>query len=121
MALVTPGRIRAVYRMLQTFPPFSRWALPHPEVVACRLVDDLNTLGGYNRTPGGTHVLEINPHTILTLGQLVETVAHEMAHMRQEIVGRRPAIKSPNDQHNREFYRLARLICRDLGFDPARF
>lgn len=82
MALITPGRIQAVYTMLAAFPPFCRWPMPHPALVTFRASDDLTVQGVYRRTTAGRHVIEINRHTVVALAQMIETVAHEMAHPR---------------------------------------
>jgi len=120
--LVTTARIKAVYLMLLHLPPFNRWGLEHPDKVQFAVTHDLEKHGGYNISDAGKHRIEINPHTVVALLQLVETVAHEMVHMRQEMTGKRPAVRDKgNGQHNKEFYRLANLVCRDLGFDPTRF
>jgi hypothetical protein len=116
--LVTVRTIRAAYELLRAFHPFARWKLPPASEVRIELVSNLKTDGEYN-FDGKRHTIGVNPTTHYTLLDLVETVAHEMAHMRQELTGKRPATK--DDQHNPEFHRLARLICRDLGFNGKRF
>lgn len=118
MALVTPKRMRAVYGMLSQFPPFNRWSLPAPDRVRFYLISELKDEGGYNESDG-RHEIGVNPDLVHTMERLVRTVAHEMAHMKQEINGRRPGSK--DEQHNREFHRLKRIICRDLGFDTELF
>jgi hypothetical protein len=47
---------------------------------------------------------------------LVETMAHEMIHARQQ----QARTCTPNTEHNAEFQRLAALVARHHGFDPAR-
>jgi hypothetical protein len=117
MPLVTKRRMRAVYAMLLDFAPFSRWSLPDPDGVRFELLagEDHAEVDVYSARP----VIRVNADTNLTLVQLVEAIAHEMAHIRQHALGRLP--ENPGLHHNAEFRRLARLICRDLGFDVQRF
>jgi len=118
MALVTVRRIRAVYKMLCEFPPFNRWRLPDASVVKFQLIQSLLSEGEYN-CDEGKHSIGVNPHLIHKTDYLLYVIAHEMAHMKQELNGRRPGSK--DEQHNREFYRIKRLVCRDLGLDVERF
>jgi hypothetical protein len=115
MALVTPARLRAIYTMLLHMPPFIRWQMPHPDTVKFYLVHDPKINGEYSHP----HRIGINPETCSDLPHIERVMAHEMVHMRQELIGRRPATK--DDQHNREFYRLARIVCRNLGYASENF
>lgn len=117
MALVTVKRMRAIYTMLLAFPPFDRWDMPPADQVRFFVLRDLRAMGVYNS--GDKHHIGIHPDTHWTLHTFVATMAHEMAHMRQEIIGKRPATK--DEQHNRAFYAIARQICTKLGLDPERF
>lgn len=117
MALVTVKRMRAIYTMLLSFPPFDRWDLPPADEVKFIVLKDLRTHGTYNSF--ARHEIGIHPDTHWTLLTFIATMAHEMAHMRQEMTGKRPATK--DEQHNRAFYSIARQICQRLGFDPERF
>lgn len=117
--LVTQARLRSVYAMLSAMPPFNRWALPAAGTVRFYLVNKPATDGEYNVDDKGRHSIGINSDRCHTLIHLTRTMAHEMVHMRQELIGKRPATK--DEQHNREFYRLARLVCRDLGFESEGF
>jgi len=120
--LVTQSRIKAVYTMLLHLPPFVRWGLPHPDRIKfCILdkADHLDSYARYDKTGTGKHIIAVNPHLTLSLLLLIENVAHEMVHLKQDMKGRRP-YKATN-QHNKEFFRMVRLVCRDLGLDPQRF
>lgn len=116
--LVTVTRIRALYDAFCSLPPFHRWSMPPGRDVRFKLCSDLGHIAVYN-TEKGKHVIEVNPHLVHTFSEFAMAILHEMAHLRQEVVGKRPG--SLDEQHNREFYRLKRLICRDLGLDPERF
>ena len=105
--------------MLRELPPFDRWGLPAPADIRFYLVTKPDQQAGYNCLASGKHVLGVNVDMHASLLHLIRSTAHEMAHMRQELLGKRPATKE--EQHNREFRRLGRLICRDLGLDSENF
>jgi hypothetical protein len=81
---------------------------------------------GYNAASGsrvelfkdGKHLILVNPHTHITLTDLLMSVGHEMVHQRQQIVGRLPTIK---DAHNAEFRRWAKQVCAATGWDLQKF
>lgn len=116
--LASPARLRAIYASLLAFPPFNRWSLPEPNAVKFELLADADT-GEYSLDENDRACIAVNGDTNLTLLQITETVAHEMVHIRQDQLGRLP--DDPAKHHNAEFRRLARLVCRNLGFDVQRF
>ena len=81
--------------------------------------DHLDSYARYDKTGAGNHIIAVNPHLTLSLLLLIENVAHEMVHLKQDMKGRRPY--KATKQHNKEFFRMVRLVCRDLGLDPQRF
>lgn len=119
MTLCTLPRMRAMYSMLRKFPPFAGWKLPAVEQVRFYLSHELKQFGEYNTSEQGVHRIGLNPHLCVTLGQIERVMAHEMVHLKQEMLGRRPATR--DDQHNRAFFSLAHFACRKLGFDPGAF
>jgi hypothetical protein len=118
MPLVTPKRVRAVYALLQHVPPFERWSLPPVGNIKFEILHGPDT-GEYSVDWNDRATIAVNADTNLSLAQMVETVAHEMVHLRQDQLGRLPEVRT--EKHNAEFRRLARLVCRDLGFDVQRF
>lgn len=116
--LVTRQRIRATYTMLREFAPFSRWGLPPATEVRFELMQG-SDFGQYNEDAKGRHVIAVNPGNVHGVRSLVLVVAHEMTHMRQHLMGKRPVTK--DDQHNATFNRLGLMVCRSLFIDPADF
>lgn len=116
--LLNPERMRAVYAMLLEFPPFDRWTLPPPDEVEFELLADRDH-AEYNKDDDDKISIAVNPDTHLTLQQIIESMAHEMVHVRQDQVGRLPDIAERH--HNAEFRKLARLVCKTLGFDVQKF
>lgn len=118
MALVTVPRMRAAYAFLVAMPPFSRWKMPPPDAVRFYPIRDLKDWGAYNNEYG-EHRIGVNVHLVTTMPLLLRVVAHEAVHLRQEMLGRRPA--TLDEQHNKTYYRLAGSVCQALGFDPETF
>lgn len=115
---VTPARIQAAYAYLRGLPPFDKWDLPPPGRMEFDLerdpADHASFLG---ESPPR---LCVNPHLHHTLDSLHISVAHEMVHLRQHLLGRLSP-ETPNDGHNTEFRRLSAQVCRSLGFDVQTF
>ncbi len=112
---VTVHLIRQCYTHLRELPPFDRWSLPTAERVEFGiLVGKDHAI--YERD--GPHRICVNDLTHTTHQQVMETVAHEMVHLRQELLGRLPLRKDP---HNADFRRMARAICREFGWNVQTF
>lgn len=114
--LVTPRRIAAAYAFLRECHPFCRWSLPPADALRFEI---LRTRDHAEYVPGERRdVIRVNAQTHITLEQLFETVAHEMVHLRQEMVGRLPVAV---DAHNADFRRMAKQVCSHLGFNVQNF
>ena len=111
-------QLRAIYTMLRAFHPFNRWGLPPSEKVRFYLLVD-EDLAQFSLDDDGKMYIAINPDKHLTLQQAIESVAHEMVHMRQEMLER--LSDNPAKHHNADFRRMAKSVCRSLGFDIQRF
>lgn len=102
--------LESAYELLRTTPPFRNWRLPAVDEVAfhvTRFAHDADC-----HYDGMNFTIRISDHKHATLRELLETMAHEMCHMRY-----------PNDKahHGRLFKRLAAQTCRHHGFDPTTF
>lgn len=118
MTRVTPTRQRmaATYELLRSFPPFSKWNLPPADLVVFG-VTRVPSDRGSQRTTVGKHHIWMNTHT--TLARFVETMAHEMCHMRESVSGVQCA--TDTYRHGEYFNRLAKQVCRQLGFNLETF
>lgn len=115
---VTPDRIREAYAYLRRLPPFSRWGLPPPGRIEFGLEHDPAFAASFlNSSPP---CLCVNAHLHHTLAGLHASVAHEMVHLRQHMLGRLDPC-ADHAGHNAEFRRLSAQVCRDLGFDLTHF
>lgn len=117
--LVTPARLKAVYGLLCQMPPFCRWELPKPERIRFSVTSSPDRHANMDWDESGSVLIQVNVLTNLTLNQMAASVAHEMVHLRQHQKGR--LADQHEKQHNIEFHRLARLVCRDLGFNAQEF
>lgn len=110
---MTPETLRAAYAFLRTTKPFSRWGLPSAGEVAFAVLKTRGVYGDY-RFQDGRHRIRassgMNGHAVT----LLETIAHEMVHLRQ-------AINALEVNHGRYFRASAKQVCRHHGFDPKRF
>jgi hypothetical protein len=113
---VTPRNLQAIYDLLSVLPPFDKWRLPESSLVTFQLLAGKDH-AEYSVDDRDRLCIAVNPDTHITLNQLVESVAHEMVHLRQDMLDRLPA-KEP---HNAEFRRWAKAVCVALGFDVQRF
>lgn len=119
---LTVRQLKAVYVMLSQFPPLVRWNLPPVGDVrfAVRLEKGSSeeVLAHYNITPAGRHEISFDGHAHWTMTKLIAIMAHEIVHLRQEMLGRRP---NSDHQHNGTFKRLAAQVCSAMGYDGADF
>lgn len=109
---VNAEHVLAVYKMLLSFPPFSRWHLP--DKVNTAVVPFKSFRADYDPK---THTIRVSFEKITTFHCLVEAVAHEMCHIRQDRMNRWPV----GDVHNADFQRMAKQVCKHFPFDPANF
>lgn len=113
---ITPDRLGAVYAMLRTFPPFSRWRLPPAEDVRFHVAktDKWHAAWWINEN---THHIEVSAKKHGQLSSLVCSMAHEMIHVRQRIT----KSETKGAEHNAEFRRLGKLVSARFGFDAGQF
>lgn len=115
MLKVTDERVREAYLFLRGLPPFSKWDLPTAGACTFGLLRGVSHHAEYLKD--GKHLILVNPDTHITLTDLLMSVAHEMVHQRQQLVGRLP-VKEP---HNAEFRRLAKQVCAATGWELQKF
>ncbi len=112
MVPVTDATVEAVYKCLLKFPPFDKWKLPARMNFA---VDHL--VSKWADYDPNTKTIRVSSAKVSTFQSLVLAVAHEIVHAHQDALGRLPD-KNP---HNNQFGKLARQVCKHLGYDPANF
>ena len=111
---LTPIILEAAYGFLRDTPPFYRWGLPPEAEVTFRLGKVKWERGYYQWDKG--HIIGISGVCVGWTDALVRTIAHEMIHLYQCV--RKTDTRA---EHNAEFRRLAKIVCRYHGFDPLEF
>jgi hypothetical protein len=112
---ITPERLAGVYEMLRAFPPFAGWKLPPAADVRFHVLKTDKWQADW-WMDGMTHHIRVSEKKHGHLESLIESMAHEMIHVRQRI-----AKTETNGDHNEEFKRLAKRVCSSLGFDYGQF
>jgi hypothetical protein len=113
---LTPQRLAGVYEMLRGWPPFCRWGLPHAGEMKFHLARTRRWDAAW-WINGDKHHIEVSTGRHGHMNTLVCSMAHEMVHVKQ----RKDGTETSGVEHNAEFHRLARLICRRYGWDEKQF
>lgn len=115
---LTPQNLPAAYEYLRACEPFCRLRLPEADDVPFRVTrhkDRYGHMWGDKRSSNAEIVL--SESCIGSSAKLIEKMAHEMIHLYQHIHKR----ETPNTQHNADFKRIARTVCRVHLFDFKDF
>ncbi len=117
MKLTVP-LLEATYDFISGTPPFRGWGMPPVEVsMVFRVGKTRNIQGQYVWCPRrDAHVITISGARVAHVGTLLAVMAHEMIHLYQNC--RRTETDA---EHNAEFRRLAKIVCRHHGYDPLEF
>lgn len=109
---ITKATIIAAYELLRATPPFLGWKLPDPSDVKFEVV---KTRELYGDCDGETIRVSASRHS--QLYTLLATVAHEAIHLHQM----RHGLETKNTQHNADWHKRARRVCRIHGWDHRCF
>jgi hypothetical protein len=112
---LTPEMLEAAYEILRMTLPFKRWKLPHADDVEFHVTRHRDRRGDCVDA-GHAHIVRISSIEIVSLNDLIETMAHEMVHIQQDRM-------SSNEKfpHGPLFKRLAKQVCRHHGFEEVDF
>ena len=108
---LTPEIVEAAYEFLRKTPPFRRWKLPQPDDVVFHVKAQRSHMADY-LFDDKRHHISVSAKMVGHTDTLLKCVAHEMAHMRQQVMGDRSLA------HNANFFRLTARISKYHGFDP---
>lgn len=119
MALgLNTDNLPAAYEYLRACEPFRRWGLPEADEVPFKVTrhrDRYGHMWGDKRSANAE--IALSEANIGSSNKLIEKMGHEMIHFHQHL--RRS--ETPGTQHNAEFRRLARQVCRIHGWDFKDF
>lgn len=110
---ITAARVAAAYEFLRQCPPFVNWDLPPTSEVQFGVLSTDRWQADHEAL-WGRHRIRVSTQKVAHAERLLVVVAHEMVHARQYM------LKTPT-HHNRQFKRLAREVCNEMGFDPKEF
>lgn len=108
--------LHSAYAYLCETPPFSDWNLPDPDDVTFQVARTRQCFGWYT-FDGIKHTIALSSSTIHNTSLLVTTMAHEMIHLHERVVG----ACLPGVEHTPAFHKWAGQVCRVHGFDPKEF
>ena len=106
---VTPELCVRAYELLRVMKPFSGWRLPEADEVEFRVTASKS---GYGKCGirNGVHMIEISQPYHQDLTTLLQTMAHEMIHVRQH---KYHIWREKDGGHGRTFQRDARRVCHE--------
>lgn len=106
--------LEGAYNYLRATPPFNKWKLPESDVIAFHISAG-KIMGYYTRD--NVHHIALSAKRVGHTNTVMHIMAHEMIHLHQAVV----KTETPNTEHNAEFDRLARKVCRLHGWDWKEF
>ncbi|MBV8977318.1 MAG: SprT-like domain-containing protein [Alphaproteobacteria bacterium] len=116
---LSPGIIAGAYEFLRMTPPFRGWKLPQAAEVEFVVSRHRNHVAYHRgrRRKVRSHEIGVSEVCVGHTNTLLRAMAHEMIHQYQQ----RARTETPHTEHNAEFLRLARLVCRYHGWDEKEF
>lgn len=117
---LSPEVLRESYNYLKVTPPFRRWKLPDADEISWIVSNTKRVFGECHSVKWKDNRLRKNYHILVscslvkTTDQLMQTMAHEMCHIRCEELG----VKAT---HGYEFKRIAKSVCREHGWREELF
>lgn len=109
--------LETAYEYLRSTSPFKSWKLPPVEEIELAVTRHRDREGDhcvYRRTQD--HIIRVSAAAIKTTDALMQVMAHEMCHAYQE-----QTKTARRGEHNTEFKRLAKRVCRYHGWETAHF
>ena len=115
MLHITPEMARSAYEYLRTCPPFRRWHLPDPNKIEWIVTGRRDAMAWCRIDK--PYQIRISQPRITNTQSLIESMAHEMIHLRQALIGQR----TDTINHGKKFKKLADSVCRKHGFNRDYF
>lgn len=110
---ITPTQIQRAYEFLSTLPPFHKWHLPASAGIIFKTTRSSMVFGTFDVDPP---VITISTVMCKNMQDVLETLAHEMAHLKLERKG-----ASSHAEHDDEFKLLAKEVCDVWGWKESKF
>ena len=97
--------------MLKLTRPFNRWNLPDSCNVKFHVLKTEGHSGDHFRDEKGVDHIRLSEKKHATLNTIIQTVAHEMCHMKDETKA----------MHGKRWHKLADSVCKYHGFYRGQF
>ena len=94
-------------------PPFDKWEMPHEFRIKISVSRSNRACGSYDNDP---HRITISKEQCKNLCDVLETMAHEMVHLKLEIDG-----DPGHSEHGGKFYETMDTVCDIFGWKKERF
>lgn len=114
---LTHEAVEGAYNFLRACYPFCRWNLPEADDLAFKVTRHNDRFAHFEYNTGAFPNVAVSERHVKTLDDLLAAMGHELIHIHQWKRG----TGSKRGQHNKEFRRLAKLVCKELGFDIKTF
>lgn len=115
--ILTPAVLEAGYELLRCTSPYKGWKLPPADDVIFKIIGGKDRSADHQVDEHERHILRVSQTDHRSLRTLLETLAHEMCHMREYQLGH-----ARNDvHHGAVFKQLGLRVCAIHGFDPGSF
>ena len=118
---LTPRNPELAYEYLKNTAPFNKWKLPDADELEFQITDHADRYGHLHSFPvksGKYQIIAISAKNTTTTAQLMETMAHEICHLKQFMD---MGFCKGGYTHGPIFKTMARNVCRVHGFNLAAF
>lgn len=109
----TPELMEHLYEGLRKTRPFKQWKLPDGETIVFCVMIAYSPQADYFHD-GTRHRIRLSAKRHHTLDAMTRTIAHEMVHLRQYLLG-------DKSEHGALFHKLAAQVCRHHVWDRGQF
>lgn len=113
---LSPDTLASGYEYLRTTPPLKGWKLPHADEVAFHVVSDPRIFADIGFDDDGGPLIRVSAKKNKTSVTLLMSIAHEAIHLHQYLCK-----LDRGGEHNDDFRKRARLVCRAHGWDEELF
>lgn len=105
--------LAAMYELLRVTTPFRGWHLPHADTIEFHVTNHKDRFADCYWVGGKQQVIRVSNRKVHTMFTLLRVMAHEMAHVKGQMLG--------DTGHGKIWQRLADRVCRCHGFDRGEF
>lgn len=116
MSWLTPDALEGAYNFWRELKPFKGKKMPEADDLEFRVTRHNDRYSHFEYNCGAFPNLSVSEKRVRSLDDLMGAMAHEAIHIYQWKNG-----SAGRSQHNQEFWRMARQICRIYNFEIKEF